>query len=225
MTFSIMTSEPNNGDRSPTTSLSSPLQSSALSQSLSSSRAGTETESSFTPTTQPAGPNASSKSSHTPVIAGSVIAGTLLILTVVLLLWRYKTKSRIHSSSTPRTNDNSQVSNLEIEPYKLKEQHISTLYSSHARPQSVVGGNEARNSVHSTITITSALTERQVQLRDETEALREQMKILQQAVVSSNVELQREIGRMGAHIRRLESVWNSDWARGLSDDPPPHYES
>ncbi|THU80975.1 hypothetical protein K435DRAFT_873846 [Dendrothele bispora CBS 962.96] len=119
---------------------------------------------------------------------------------------------------------------LEVEPYSLR--HMSILYTSPVHPHSVIDGNEEstapnlpRNSINSTIITTSALTDRQIQLRDETEALRQQMKTLQQAVLSSNVELQREMARMGAHILRLESVRNSDWARGISDDPPPNYEA
>ncbi|THU79428.1 hypothetical protein K435DRAFT_875462 [Dendrothele bispora CBS 962.96] len=174
-----------------------------------------------------------SKSIRTPVIAGSVVAGTLVILSILLLLWRYKKKSRPHLPFTSGPADNSEASNqatYEVEPYDLK--HVSILYTTPVHPYSVNNENEEstalnspRNSINSTIVTSSALTERQIQLRDETEALREQMKILQRAVLSSNVELQRDIARMGAHIQRLESAWNSDWARGISDDPPPNYES
>ncbi|THU78423.1 hypothetical protein K435DRAFT_973538 [Dendrothele bispora CBS 962.96] len=96
-----------------------------------------------------------------------------------------------------------------VEPYTLK--HMSISYTSRVHPHSVIDGNEEstplnspRNSINATVVTTSALTERQIQLRDETEALREQMKILQRAVLSSNVERQREIAKMGAHIQRLE---------------------
>ncbi|THU77765.1 hypothetical protein K435DRAFT_877428 [Dendrothele bispora CBS 962.96] len=185
--------------------------------------------------TQPDGPilsDASSKPNHTPVIAGSVIAGTLVILSILLLFWRYKKKSRLRLPFTSGLQDNSKASKKathKVEPYDLK--HMSIHHASPVHPHSVIDSNEEstvvnspRNSVTSIIT-TSVLTERQIQLRDETEALREQMKILQQAMLSSNGELQREMARMGAHMQRLESMWNSDWARGISDDPPPHYES
>ncbi|THU82568.1 hypothetical protein K435DRAFT_808181 [Dendrothele bispora CBS 962.96] len=171
---------------------------------------------------------------HTPVIAGSVIAGALAILAIVLLFWRYKKKAALRSILTSGKLNNGQAPKeaiYQIEPYDLK--HISIRNPGSMSSQSIVGNNEvapsasnlARNSVDSTIATTSTLTERQIRLRDETETLREQMKILQQAVLSSNVELQREIAIMGSHILRLESWWNSDWARGLSDDPPPGYES
>ncbi|THU90249.1 hypothetical protein K435DRAFT_802152 [Dendrothele bispora CBS 962.96] len=204
------------------------------SQSSSASQTGTTPESpAIASTTIPDGPipsDASSKSSHTAVIAGSVtIAGTFVILTILLLLWRYR-KSRLHLQFTSVLKDNGEASKKathEVEPYDLK--HMSICYASQVHPHPVINGNEVlnspRNSVNSTIVTTSVLTKRQIQLRDETEALRDQIKILQQAVLSSNVELQREIARMGAHMQRLESMWNSDWARGISDDPPPHYES
>ncbi|THU78422.1 hypothetical protein K435DRAFT_973538 [Dendrothele bispora CBS 962.96] len=177
-------------------------------------------------------PDVPSKPNHTPVIAGSVIAGTLVILSILLLLWRYKKKSRPHlpfTSGLAANSETARETTLQVEPYTLK--HMSISYTSRVHPHSVIDGNEEstplnspRNSINATVVTTSALTERQIQLRDETEALREQMKILQRAVLSSNVERQREIAKMGAHIQRLESVWNSDWARGISDDPPPNYE-
>ncbi|THU81618.1 hypothetical protein K435DRAFT_808934 [Dendrothele bispora CBS 962.96] len=107
----------------------------------------------------------------------------------------------------------------------LQDNGEASKKATHGTPSPNEVLNSPRNSVNSTIVTTSVLTKRQIQLRDETEALRDQIKILQQAVLSSNVELQREIARMGAHMQRLESMWNSDWARGISDDPPPHYES
>ncbi|THU86761.1 hypothetical protein K435DRAFT_804847 [Dendrothele bispora CBS 962.96] len=171
-----------------------------------------------------------SKPNHTPIIAGSVIAGTLVILSILLLIWRYKKKSTLRFPFASGLKDNSKASKnatREVKPYDLK--HMSIPHASQVQPHSDIDGNEVlnspRNSVTSTIVTTSVLTERQIQLRDETEALRDQIKILQRAVLSSNVELQREIVRMGTHIQRLESMWNSDWARGISDDPPPHYES
>ncbi|THU80973.1 hypothetical protein K435DRAFT_809469 [Dendrothele bispora CBS 962.96] len=196
---------------------------------------GTKIEGAVGPTTNSDVPGGPSKLILTPVIAIiAVIAGSaIVILSILLLRRRYQKGSRLHLPSTSGLADNNEASDeatYEVEPYDLK--HMSILYTSPLHPHSFNDGNEAstalnspRNSIISTIVTTSALTERQIQLRDETEVLREQIKILQQAVLSSNVELQREIARMGAHIQRLESAWNSDWARGISDDPPPHYES
>ncbi|THU86765.1 hypothetical protein K435DRAFT_867950 [Dendrothele bispora CBS 962.96] len=234
--FIVIFTQTSGSEQDPS-STSSPLQPSVSNQSSTLSQTGATTTSPVTAsTTQPDGPilsDASSKSNYTPAIAGSVIAGTFVILSILLLLWRYKKKSRLHLPCTSGPRDNSEASKKaihEIKPYDLK--HMSIHHASQVHPHSVTDHNEEstvlnspRNSVTSTIITTSALTERQIQLRDETEALRDQIKILQRAVLSSNVEVQREMARMGAHMQRLESMWNSDWARGISDDPPPHYES
>ncbi|THU80967.1 hypothetical protein K435DRAFT_873839 [Dendrothele bispora CBS 962.96] len=219
-----------------TSSTLSSLQPSVSNQSSAPSQSSaTDTRPVTASTTQPDGAipsDASSKPSHTPIIAGSVIAGTFVILSILLLIWRYKKKSSLHLLFPSGLQDNRKASKKatqDIEPYDLK--HMSIHHASQVHPQSVIDVNEEstvlnspRNSVTSMVT-TSVLTDRQIQLRDDTEALRDQIKILQRTVLSSNVEVQREMARMGAHIQRLESVWNSDWARGMSDDPPPHYES
>ncbi|THU79432.1 hypothetical protein K435DRAFT_943221 [Dendrothele bispora CBS 962.96] len=184
------------------------------SQSSSASQTGTTPESpTIASTTQADGPipsDTSSKPSHTPIIVGSIIAGIFVILSILLLIWRYKKKSRLHLPFTSGLQDGkaSKKATQEVKSYDLK--HMSIHYASQVHPHSVIDGNEEsvlnlpRNSVTSTIITTSALTERQIQLRDETEALRDQIKILQRAVLSSNVEVQREMARMGAHMQRLE---------------------
>ncbi|THU79436.1 hypothetical protein K435DRAFT_810723 [Dendrothele bispora CBS 962.96] len=170
--------------------------------------------------TQPDGPilsDASSKPNHTPVIAGSVIAGTLVILSILLLFWRYKKKSRLRLPFTSGLQDNSKASKKathKVEPYDLK--HMSIHHASPVHPHSVIDSNEEstvvnspRNSVTSIIT-TSVLTERQIQLRDETEALREQMKILQQAMLSSNghvcLQCPQEVYHLVAHFQVAVSL-------------------
>ncbi|THU78093.1 hypothetical protein K435DRAFT_877015 [Dendrothele bispora CBS 962.96] len=163
---------------------------------------------------------------HTSIIAGSVIAGTIVILSIVLLLWRYKRKSapllpitsiKVHNSGQSVPKEPTRW----IEPYDLKHAPEFAPGS-----QSLVAGNEDSSapSGNSTTRITPALTERQIRLREESEVLQEQINNLQQTVLSSNVDLQRERARMDAYMQRLEGLLGSDWAKGASDDPPPHYE-
>ncbi|KAK7455754.1 hypothetical protein VKT23_010786 [Stygiomarasmius scandens] len=94
-----------------------------------------------------------------------------------------------------------------------------------SRPQSAISVHSLHNSVHSAVT-TSTMTARQVQLQEEANDLRDQVRRLQQTVDSSNDGvrgMQVAMERMMAHIQTLESQLNSDWARGLTDDPPPVY--
>ncbi|THU79374.1 hypothetical protein K435DRAFT_845485, partial [Dendrothele bispora CBS 962.96] len=86
-------------------------------------------------------------------------------------------------------------------------------YSLHDSDQSVIGS-------------TSIATVRQMQLQEEADDLRQQMRQLQQAVDTSNDDMQGmqvAMRRMMEHILSLESQLNSDWARGLTDEPPPMY--
>ncbi|KAK7450109.1 hypothetical protein VKT23_012991 [Stygiomarasmius scandens] len=94
-----------------------------------------------------------------------------------------------------------------------------------SRPQSAISVHNLHNSVHSAVT-TSTMTVRQVQLQEEADDLRDQVRRLQQTVDSSNDGvrgMQIAMERMMAHIQTLESQLNSDWARGLTNDPPPVY--
>ncbi|THU96996.1 hypothetical protein K435DRAFT_890653 [Dendrothele bispora CBS 962.96] len=83
-----------------------------------------------------------------------------------------------------------------------------------ARDQSVIGS-------------TSTATVRQMQLQEEADDLRQQVRQLQQTVDTSNDDMQGmqvAMRRMMEHILSLESQLNSDWARGLTDEPPPMYD-
>ncbi|THU75122.1 hypothetical protein K435DRAFT_881573 [Dendrothele bispora CBS 962.96] len=89
----------------------------------------------------------------------------------------------------------------------------ATSMSLHSLDESVIGS-------------VSEPTVRQLQLQEEANDLREQVQQLQQAVHTSNDDMQGmqvAMRRMMAHILNLESQLNSDWARGLTDDPPPMY--
>ncbi|THU84173.1 hypothetical protein K435DRAFT_971306 [Dendrothele bispora CBS 962.96] len=106
-------------------------------------QATSSTSSSLQPSSSATGPilsDTSSKPNRTPIIAGSVTAGTFVILSTLLLLWRYKKKSRLHLPFTSGLRDNSKASKKaihEVEPYDLK--HMSIHYASQVHLHS---GNE-----------------------------------------------------------------------------------
>ncbi|KAF5345439.1 hypothetical protein D9758_013633 [Tetrapyrgos nigripes] len=81
------------------------------------------------------------------------------------------------------------------------------------------------NSSHSTIQTTSTPTIRQMHLQQEADAFRQQVRELQQTVNASNAGVQVAMARILGHIQALEVQLNSDWARGLTDEPPPTYTS
>ncbi|KAK7436213.1 hypothetical protein VKT23_019290 [Stygiomarasmius scandens] len=77
----------------------------------------------------------------------------------------------------------------------------------------------------------STLTARQLHIRSEADELRVQLSAIQQAqqtILSrdNNSELQsikNTLAVMMAHIQRLDRQFESDWARGLTDEAPPEY--
>ncbi|KAK7437724.1 hypothetical protein VKT23_018440 [Stygiomarasmius scandens] len=80
------------------------------------------------------------------------------------------------------------------------------------------------------ITSQSTLTARQQIIRSEAEDLRMQLQAIQQAqaaaqqaVMLSNDEMKNTLAVMMAHIQRLDRQFDSEWARGLTDEAPPEY--
>ncbi|KAK7466245.1 hypothetical protein VKT23_004974 [Stygiomarasmius scandens] len=80
-------------------------------------------------------------------------------------------------------------------------------------------------SMPSTIRTNSAPTVRQIQLQTEANDLRQQVMVLHNALDRSNEGMHAAMNRMMLHIQSLEGQVNSDWARGLSEEAPPGYES
>ncbi|THU92692.1 t-SNARE [Dendrothele bispora CBS 962.96] len=116
-------------------------------------------------------------------------------------------------------------------------QDVGSLVTAHTRNHSEtrpISGSSVRysESLHdsardqSVIGSTSTATVRQMQLQEEADDLRQQVRQLQQTVDTSNDDMQGmqvAMRRMMEHILSLESQLNSDWARGLTDEPPPMY--
>ncbi|KAK7437725.1 hypothetical protein VKT23_018441 [Stygiomarasmius scandens] len=80
------------------------------------------------------------------------------------------------------------------------------------------------------ITSQSTLTARQQIIRSEADDLRMQLQAIQQtqaaaqqAAMLSNDEMKNTLAVMMAHIQRLDRQFDSDWARGLTDEAPPEY--
>ncbi|KAK7462976.1 hypothetical protein VKT23_007557 [Stygiomarasmius scandens] len=73
---------------------------------------------------------------------------------------------------------------------------------------------------------TTIRTERQMRLQTQADDLRDQVSQLGNVPGSTEVnmpDMQATVDRLVARIRMLEGQLNSDWAMGLSNDPPPTY--
>jgi hypothetical protein len=74
-----------------------------------------------------------------------------------------------------------------------------------------------------------SISERQAQIREHADAVSVQLASLQgedtsaAAAITSMKEAREEIARLRAENMRLTELQQSDWARGLTDEPPPSY--
>ncbi|KAJ4493662.1 hypothetical protein C8J55DRAFT_499483, partial [Lentinula edodes] len=77
-----------------------------------------------------------------------------------------------------------------------------------------------------------ALTERQTRLLDEAHNIRDALSIMEQQMPEASLSndentvgaLQLRVSEMMGRMARLEAQLDSDWARGLTNEPPPEYD-
>ncbi|KAF5372089.1 hypothetical protein D9758_004962 [Tetrapyrgos nigripes] len=72
-------------------------------------------------------------------------------------------------------------------------------------------------------TAQSNSTSRQLRLQEEADQMRARLSALARDAARS--EVQEDMHRMRDHIERLETLVMSNWARGLTDEPPPMYRA
>jgi hypothetical protein len=77
----------------------------------------------------------------------------------------------------------------------------------------------------------SIAAERQAGLREQANAARDQLASLESVLENSALDipmrhnLSTELARLRAGMQRLQEMEESDWARGLTDEPPPMYDA
>ncbi|THU77581.1 hypothetical protein K435DRAFT_846130 [Dendrothele bispora CBS 962.96] len=171
---------------------------------------------------------------------GSHIDNTKSVRDQIVYPYDLKHESaRFHSMSlNQRTIPSLNGLDAKHQPAEVNDpQDVGSLATAHTRNHSEtrpISGSSVRysESLHdsardqSVIGSTSTATVRQMQLQEEADDLRQQVRQLQQTVDTSNDDMQGmqvAMRRMMEHILSLESQLNSDWARGLTDEPPPMY--
>lgn len=84
----------------------------------------------------------------------------------------------------------------------------------------------------SSLGLPDALTERQTRLLDEAHNIRDALSIMEQQMPEASLSndentvgaLQLRVSEMMGRMARLEAQIDSDWARGLTNEPPPEYD-
>lgn len=80
--------------------------------------------------------------------------------------------------------------------------------------------------------LSDALTERQTRLLDEAHNIRDALSIMEQQMPEASLlndentvgALQSRVSEMMGRMALLEAQIDSDWARGLTNEPPPEYD-
>ncbi|KAF8166076.1 hypothetical protein K438DRAFT_1857515 [Mycena galopus ATCC 62051] len=186
------------------------------------------------------------KSSKLPKAkAGPFVGGALAVLAVIfaLFLWRYialRTRKRKELDAAGRKDEVDLVRDLESHPSQNPPPVPTPIQQNNRRNPSAVPSGDARTKAAS----------RQQYLANELRAIEKQQAALQKhreqrrsALVTESavyevapanntttagettreVDLERQNEMLRQRIRDLEEQQESDWARGLSDLPPPGY--
>ncbi|KAJ3714309.1 N-glycosylation protein-domain-containing protein [Lentinula guzmanii] len=190
--------------------------------------------------------NAAHSTLGTGGIVGVLLGGVSAIM--IIFGWIFhrsraakksKRNSRIRGDTSTtafrrQSNDNVTPYNLRpawprestILPYNLKHEiHETPLATSPSILQPM--DNVKSFSLEPTVT----LTERQTRLLEEAQSTRDALSILTHQVPEASSQdentvrtLQMRVAEMMGRMSRLEAQMESDWARGLTNEPPPEYD-
>ncbi|KAF5386746.1 hypothetical protein D9615_001536 [Tricholomella constricta] len=188
--------------------------------------------------------------SQTGAIVGG-IAGVLFVLFALLLLLYCRRRNKLARSSRARTS----TSNRANVPFTIDGLPLSTLNlpqdSRRPQPPNRPASNSPPPYDHSTSSggdsSEALIRHRQAEIDAQIQGLRQEIYALERtnsthkpnrrrAALHSSLgrrrserhemaQLRAQISAMGAEIGHLQQQLNSDWARGLSDDPPPGYST
>ncbi|KAK7446652.1 hypothetical protein VKT23_014347 [Stygiomarasmius scandens] len=166
---------------------------------------------------------ATRKINPTGIIIGATLGSISFIIIVLFILLRWRRKHRGKSSHWK----------IGAVPYNIR--HDATIsrqekafaelahIPDHGRQQ---GSERPRSRALSESD--STFTARQQNIRSEADDLRRQLRTIQrtqETMVTSNDinDLKSTLAVMMTHIQRLDRQFESDWARGLTDEAPPDY--
>ncbi|KAK7450199.1 hypothetical protein VKT23_013082 [Stygiomarasmius scandens] len=184
--------------------------------------------------------------SNKTVVTGSVVGsifGLVLLVLFILFYFRMRGKYKVSRGTYPKEEQA-----LKIEPFDLKpdfnpliavaaeQQRGEKLDLDPCNPTLLERDPATMNlssfqtapSIQSSVTPSTTFTARQLQLQSQVDELRDHVSQLGSAsdtvgIGDAREDMQTTIDQLRAHIRALENLLTSDWAMGLTDDPPPVY--
>jgi len=110
------------------------------------------------------------------------------------------------------------VSHASLQSYDLKP----------ATLQEIATTTKIPTSSHDQIVL-ETVTEHQNQIDEEAQSTRDALDMMERLLETESADemtpMRSRIAELVGHMRRLEEERHSDWARGLTDEPPPSYIS
>ncbi|KAK7446656.1 hypothetical protein VKT23_014351 [Stygiomarasmius scandens] len=176
----------------------------------------------FIPTSTASSSSTAQELNPTGIIIGATL-GSISFIVIVLFILRWRKRKRRRKSSQK----------IDAVPFNIKhnvritrnEKGMAgnTRIPGHGRQQA-----SERSRSRALSESDSTLTARQRNIRSEADDLRRQLRTIrraQAAMVTSNDinDLKNTLAVIMAHIQRLDRQFESDWARGLTDEAPPDY--
>ncbi|KAJ3862455.1 hypothetical protein EV359DRAFT_65608 [Lentinula novae-zelandiae] len=133
------------------------------------------------------------------------------------------------STITPYTVEYAWPRESTILPYTLKPE----LGPQERAPEHIPSNPTITDGVNASSSgLSDALTERQNRLLDEAHNIRDALSIMEQQMPEASLSndentvgaLQSRVSEMMGRMARLQAQIDSDWARGLTNEPPPEYD-
>ncbi|KAK7446666.1 hypothetical protein VKT23_014361 [Stygiomarasmius scandens] len=169
--------------------------------------------------------------SNKRAVIGTFTSLGLVVITAIILVLFWVSRRRKRSTSKvepvdPLESGTAQPPNRTlVRPFSLKYEAPATdllnIKSSQRRSNHQLSSNPIQFE-------DSNPTTRQVRLQEEADDLKQRIWELQHSLNSSNDGMhgmQLIMAGLVERIQLLESQSNSDWARGLTDEPPPEYRT
>ncbi|KAE9402776.1 hypothetical protein BT96DRAFT_917901 [Gymnopus androsaceus JB14] len=182
-------------------------------------------------------------------IIGGVIGGVAALCVLVFSSWlvhrHWRGRKQLQDQRMPKVYDmkmaheSSDLENNIMEIMQLSHPHgldVGTITPYDLKPNrpsstilemidSTQQQRNALSSSHETV-----LTARQIHIAQETQVARDNLRMLEQTRNESESEdrivlIQQRMAEMMSRILQMEAERSSDWARGLTDEPPPSYSS
>ena len=177
------------------------------------------------------------KSPNIGAIVGGVVGGVALLAALVMLIFLYRRKTaKRHSEIDPPTREHREEGQLLADlviPYAVDDSEVQpTTYSNSksSRPSQhptifpAPSSHSSTSPSHTTLShSTKALAEaRQGDINRRMEAVEQQIRT-QRSGSSEEEDWRSTAEHLRAEIGRLEVALRSQWAQGMSDQPPPEY--